>query len=172
VEGWHENVFKQINAGLIVQRWRPSGTGCPLAPGDKGSSGPKRPTDGPAKVIASRRSKLFSGTTAAIFILHRGTLHRTVGTKDAAVACLWTQHSLAVRAFVEKLAGVGRHHFSFSEAAKGAHQHGFKKNFAHTRFTGGPRKDNPRPQSLWLAYRDSLYQDQMKCWRFSCRNPL
>jgi len=111
-------------------------------------------------VIASRRSKLFSGTTAAIFILHRGTLHRTVGTKDAAVARLWAQHSLAVRAFVEKLAGVGRHRFSFSEAAKGAHQHGFKKNFAHTRFTSEQTNDSPRPQSLGLTQRDSLYQDQ------------
>ena len=140
--------------------------------GIKAVPGPKRPTDSTAKVIASRRSKLFSGTTAAIFILHRGTLHRTVGTKDAAVARLWAQHSLAVRAFVEKLAGVGRHRFSFSEAAKGAHQHGFKKNFAHTRFTSEQTNDSPRPQSLGLTQRDSLYQDQMKCWRFSCRNPL
>jgi hypothetical protein len=31
--------------------------------------------------------------TGTILVLHRGTLHRTVGTKDAAVARLWAQHS-------------------------------------------------------------------------------
>src|SRR5258708_38951307 len=43
---------------------------------------------------------------------------------------------------------------------------------SYPRFSCGQRKDNPRPQSLWLAFRCSLYQDQTKCWRFSCRNLL
>jgi len=85
------------------------------------------------------RNSLFNGTTAAIFILHRGTLHRTVRTKDAAVTGLRAQQCLAVRAFVEKLACVGRHRFSFCEAANGTHQNGFEKNFAHTQFTSVPR---------------------------------
>jgi hypothetical protein len=73
-------------------------------------------------------------TTAAIFFLHRGTLHRTVRTKDTAVTGLRAQQCLAVRAFVEKLACVGRHRFSFCKAANGIHQNGFEKNFAHTQF--------------------------------------
>jgi hypothetical protein len=66
--------------------------------------------------------------------LHRWTFHRTVGAKDAAVARLRAQQRLTVRAFVEKLAGVGRHCFALRESANRAHQHRFKKNFAHTRF--------------------------------------
>jgi hypothetical protein len=63
--------------------------------------------------------------TGTILVLHRGTLHRTVGTKDAAVARLWSQHSLAAIAFVKKTAGVGRHLFALGEAANRAHQHRF-----------------------------------------------
>jgi hypothetical protein len=76
--------------------------------------------------------ELFSGTTGAIFALHWRTFYRTVRTKDTAVARRGAQQRLAMRAFVEKLAGVGRHRFSFREAANRAHKHGFKKNFAHT----------------------------------------
>src|SRR6516162_1789868 len=71
-------------------------------------------------------------TTDAIVILHRRTFYRAVRTKDTAVARLRAQQGLAVRTFVEKLARVGRHRFSFHEAANGTHQHGFKKDFAHT----------------------------------------
>src|SRR6516225_11960773 len=70
-------------------------------------------------------------TTDAIVILHRRTLYRAVRTKDTTVARLRAQQGLAVRTFVEKLARVGRHRFSFREAANGTHQHGFKKDFAH-----------------------------------------
>jgi hypothetical protein len=76
--------------------------------------------------------ELFSGATGAIFALHRRTFYRTVRTKDTAVARRGAQQRLAMRAFVEKLAGVGRHRFSLREAANRAHKHGFKKNFAHT----------------------------------------
>src|SRR6516165_10698906 len=75
---------------------------------------------------------LGSSTTGAIVILHRRTFYRTVRTKDTAVARLRAQQGLAARTFVEKLARVGRHRFSFREAANGTHQHGFKKDFAHT----------------------------------------
>ena len=78
--------------------------------------------------------QLFSSTTGLIFILHWRTFHRTVRTKDAAVAGLRAQQRLAASAFVEELAGVGRHRFPLSEAANGAYKHGFKKNFVHSRF--------------------------------------
>ena len=116
---------------------------------------------------------LPSSTTAdAIFILHRRTFYRTVRTKDTAVAWLRAQQRLAVRAFVEKLACVGRHRFSLSETANRANQHGFKKNFTHSQFSCGERKDSPHPQSVWSMQRDSLYQDQTKRWRLFYRNPL
>jgi hypothetical protein len=81
--------------------------------------------------------ELFSTIAGAIFILHRRTFYRTVRTKDTAIAGLGAQQRLAVRAFVEKLACVGRHWLSLREAANRAHKHRFKKNFAHNRFTGG-----------------------------------
>jgi hypothetical protein len=74
-------------------------------------------------------AKLFSSATAAILILPRWTLHRTVRAKDTTIARLGTQQRLTVRAFVEKLARVGWHRFGFSEAANGTHQHGLKKSF-------------------------------------------
>ena len=114
--------------------------------------------------------ELLGGATVAIFILHRRTFCRTVRAKNAAIARLRAR--LAVRAFVEKLACLGRHRFTFSEAANGAHQHGLKENFAHTRFTCGQWKDSPRPQSLWSVQRDWLCQDRTKYWRFSYPNPL
>jgi hypothetical protein len=79
-------------------------------------------------------SGLLSCTMGAILALHWGTLHQTVGTKDAAIAWLRSQQRFAVRAFVEKLACVGRHRFSLGEAANRAHKHRFKKNFAHSGF--------------------------------------
>src|SRR5215471_17638814 len=63
-------------------------------------------------------------TTDAIVILHRRTFYRAVRTKDTAVARLRAQQGLAVRTFVEKLARVGRHRFSFREAANGTHPTG------------------------------------------------
>ncbi len=70
------------------------------------------------------RPESFTRTTSdSFFALHRGTLHRTVGTKDAAVAWFGTQQRLTANAFVEKLTGLGRHCFSFGEAANRAHQH-------------------------------------------------
>src|SRR5258708_39084548 len=118
------------------------------------------------------RTESFSRATDGILALHRWTFCRTVRAKDAAVARLRAQQRLTVRAFVEKLACVGRHCFALRETANRAHQHRLKKNFAHTRFSCGQRKDSPHPQLLWLAHRDLLYQDQTKCWRFFYRKPL
>src|SRR6516165_7139111 len=59
----------------------------------------------------------------AVFALHRRTLRRTIGTKDAAVAGFGAQQRLTGSTFVEKLAGLDRHCFTFGEAANGAHQH-------------------------------------------------
>ena len=106
------------------------------------------------------------------FVLHGRAFHRTVRTKDAAVARLRTQQRFALGALVEELTGVGRHRFTFSEAASGAHELGFKKNFAHTQLIYAQRKDSRRPQWLWLALKYWLYQDQTKEWRSFYRNPL
>ena len=73
------------------------------------------------------RVELFSTTTGAIFILHRRTFYRTVRTKDTAVARLGAQQRLAVRAFIEKMARVGRHWLSLREAANRAHKHRFQE---------------------------------------------
>jgi len=70
-------------------------------------------------------SELFSYKTGAILALHRGTLHRTVRTKDAAIAWLGAQQHLAASAFIEELADVSSHRFALGEAANRAHQHGF-----------------------------------------------
>ena len=67
----------------------------------------------------------------AILSLHWWTLHRTVGTKDAAVAWLGAQHRLAADAFVENLASVSWRRLALSEAADRAHQHRFQKNVDH-----------------------------------------
>jgi hypothetical protein len=85
-----------------------------------------------------------------IFILHWRAFHRTIRTKDAAVARLRTQQRLAARAFTKKLARIGRHCFSLGEAANRAHQHRFENEFAHNRFTCGHSKDSPRSPWLWL----------------------
>ena len=70
-------------------------------------------------------TELFSCAIGAIVSLHWWTLHRTVGTKDAAVARLGAQHRLAADAFVENLASLYWHRLAFSEAADRAHQHRF-----------------------------------------------
>jgi hypothetical protein len=66
-----------------------------------------------------------------ILDLHWWTLHRPVGTKDAAVARLGAQHCLAADALVEKLASVSWHRLALSEATNGAHQQRFQKNVDH-----------------------------------------
>ena len=68
----------------------------------------------------------YSGrTTDAILTLHRRTLYRLVGTKNAAVPRLWTQQGLAASTFVIQLTGISRHRFTLGEAANRAHKHGF-----------------------------------------------
>ena len=102
----------------------------------------------------------MSYTTGAILALHWGTLHRTIRTKDAAIAWFGAQQRLAASAFVEVLAGVSRHRFALGEAANRAYQRGFQKKLAHTQFSYAQRKDSLRPKSLWPVWQDWLYRDQ------------
>jgi hypothetical protein len=83
---------------------------------------------------------LFSWAIGAIFYLHRWTLHRTVGAKDAAVALLGAQHCLAADAFVENLASASWHRLALSEAADRTLQHRFQKNVDHINIFQEPWK--------------------------------
>jgi hypothetical protein len=80
-------------------------------------------------------SELLSYSTGAILALHWGTLHRTIRTKDAAIAGFGAEQRLTANAFVEDLAGVSWHRFAFGEAANRTYQHGFQKKLAHTRLS-------------------------------------
>jgi hypothetical protein len=81
----------------------------------------------------SAESELLSYSTAAILALHWGTLHRTIRTKDAAIAGFGAEQRFTANAFVEELAGVSWHRFAFGEAANRTYQHGFQNKLAHTR---------------------------------------
>src|SRR5208337_1323107 len=83
----------------------------------------------------SAESELRSYSTGAILALHWGTLHRTIRTKDAAIARFGAEQRLTANACVEELAGVSWHRFAFGEAANRTYQHGFQKNLAHTRLS-------------------------------------
>ena len=87
------------------------------------------PMRGPAE------SELLSYLTGAILALHSGTLHRTIRTKDAAIAGFGAEQRLTANAFVEELAGVSWHRFAFGEAANRTYQHGFQKKLAHARLS-------------------------------------
>ena len=80
-------------------------------------------------------SELLSYSTGAILALHWGTLHRTIRTKDAAIAGFGAEQRLTANAFVEELAGVSWHRFAFGEAANRTYQHGFQKKVAHARIS-------------------------------------
>jgi len=54
---------------------------------------------------------------ARLFRLFRRALYRAVGTKHAAVARLRLQNCFALRALVEELTSIGRHHFFLCETA-------------------------------------------------------
>jgi len=56
-------------------------------------------------------------------VLHRRAFHRAVRAKHATIPRLRPQHRLAALAFVEKLAGIGRHVLALGEAARRAGQH-------------------------------------------------
>src|SRR6202162_6625515 len=81
------------------------------------------------------RSELLSYSTGAILALHWGTLHRTIRTKDAAIAGFGAEQRLTANAFVKELAGVSWHRFAFGEAANRTYQHGFQNKLAHTRLS-------------------------------------
>jgi hypothetical protein len=74
-------------------------------------------------------------STRTILALHWGTLYRTIGTKDTAIAGFWAKHRLAASAFVEELAGISWHHFEFGEAANRTYQDRFQKKVAHARIS-------------------------------------
>ena len=80
-------------------------------------------------------NELLSYSTGAILALHWGTLHRTIRTKDAAIAGFGAEQRLTANAFVEELTGVGWHRFAFCEAANRTYQHGFQNKLAHTKLS-------------------------------------
>ena len=105
-------------------------------------------------------SELLSYSTRAILALHLGTLHRTIRTKDAAIAGFGAEQRLTANAFVEELAGVSWHRFAFGETANRAYQHGFQKKLTHTRMSLPGR---PHTAS-WLPARLLLYpQNRVFC---------
>ena len=83
----------------------------------------------------SAESELLTYSTGAILALHWGTLHRTIRTKDAAIAGFGAEQRLTANAFVEELAGVSWHRFAFGKAANRTDQHGFQNKLAHTRLS-------------------------------------
>ena len=80
-------------------------------------------------------NELLSYSTGAILALHWGTLHRTIRTKDAAIAGFGAEQRLTASAFVKELTGVSWHRFAFGEAANRTYQHGFQNKLAHTRLS-------------------------------------
>ena len=100
----------------------------------KVSEGWKSRTADSRRIAADR--KLLSYSTGAILALDWGTLHRTIRTKDAAIAGFGAEKRLTANAFVKELAGgVSWHRFAFGEAANRAYQHGFQNKLAHTRLS-------------------------------------
>ena len=85
--------------------------------------------------VTIENSGLMSYTTGAILALHWGTLHRTIRTKDAAIAGFGAEQRLRAKAFVEELEGASWHRFAFGEAANRTYQHGFRNKLAHTRLS-------------------------------------
>jgi hypothetical protein len=111
-----------------------NGVSWPLTESDwKASGGWKSRTADYRQIPAE--SELLSYSTGAILALHWGTLHRTIRTKDAAIAGFGAEQRLTANAFVEELAGVSWHRFAFGEAANRTYQHGFQKKLAHTRLS-------------------------------------
>ena len=105
-------------------------------------------------------SQLLSYSTGAILALHWGTLHRTIRTKDAAIAGFGAEQRLTANAFVEELAGVSWHRFAFGEAANRTYQHGFQNKLAHTRMSLPGR----RYIASWLQAGLLLYpQNRVLC---------
>src|SRR5271165_2561815 len=107
----------------------------------------------------SAESELRSYSTGAILALHWGTLHRTIRTKDAAIARFGAEQRLTANACVEELAGVSWHRFAFGEAANRTYQHGFQKNLAHTRLSlpGRPYITSWLPARLLLYPQNCVF---------------
>ena len=82
----------------------------------------------------------YSGhTTDAILALHRRTLYRTVGTKNAAVTRLWLEHLATPGAAVEVPAGVLGHLLAGFGPAQRALDGGCERDRRH-RFESSPRR--------------------------------
>ncbi len=94
---------------------------------------------------------------AAVFVvsiiarLHRRARHGPVRAEHAAVSRLRTQHGLASLAFVEELAGLGRHDLPLCVTALGTRDHRFEEDFRHTLT---PRSPNAH---LQLSHRSGSF---------------
>jgi hypothetical protein len=74
----------------------------------------------------------FTATSALrALLLDRRAGYRAVGAIHAAIAGLGFQYGVAVRTFVEPLAGVGRHGFGLGETAYRAGDGRIRNNRAH-----------------------------------------
>jgi hypothetical protein len=65
-------------------------------------------------------------------LLDRRTFNRTVRAKHAAIPQLWFEQCTAGSAFIEKLAGIGRHGFRFGMPAARADDGRFEDDDAHS----------------------------------------
>ena len=90
--------------------------------------------------------------TTRTILLDRRTLHRSERTENAAITCFWTQHTVAMGAFVKIHAGVRRHLFGSRGPACGACHYGrqFSYGLLHqyqrrtVELTGAREKRDPR----------------------------
>lgn len=94
--------------------------------------------------------------------LDRRTLIRPVGAEHAAVACLGTQHRLAVLALVEPLAGVGRHGFLLRVAALRAGEDRLKNDLGHVTEPASQTTETPRRPSPETAPRAKFSRDRTR----------
>ena len=138
---WSDEVRSTLNSGVST-----------------GQRGSIATASGRVRLRAESESPRYS--TRTVLALHWGTFHRTIRTKDAAIAGFGAKHRLAASAFVEELAGVSWHRFAFGEAANRAYQHRFKKKVAHARLS------TPSETSIasWLSARLLFYsQNRVLC---------
>jgi hypothetical protein len=64
-------------------------------------------------------------------LLDGRTFNRTVRAKHAAIPWLWLEHCATGPAFIEKLAGIGRHGFRFGMSAVWAGDRRFENEGVH-----------------------------------------
>lgn len=98
----------------------------------------KRATRLTGQSLVGRSGSLERGNAQALCTaiaanLFRRALHRTIRTEHTAVAGLGPQNRMARRAFVEELAGVGRHDLDLDVSAAGTGQGRLKNRWVHRR---------------------------------------